>query len=412
MTYYDLSESFYMAIDALRANKLRAVLTLLGVVIGVFSIIGVMTGIGVLQSSIESSFNVLGANSFVVQKYPAVRMGGPESWWKYRNRKNITVEMARRVEQEATYAKYVSISAGRGGGVVKYRSAKTDPNVSIIGATENVLFTRNYDIGEGRMFSRQDVEYSRNVAVIGPQVAKRIMPNVDPIGKTILINNKPFTVIGVTAEKGGLFGGSQDNLVVIPLPQYQRYFGGRRSVTIEVAAMDKESFDRAIDQVIGILRKVRKVPPGEDNDFEIVTNESIIGAVNDMTYYLRVGTAGVAGIALLAAGIGIMNIMLVSVTERIREIGIRKSIGARRNDILVQFLAEAVVICQIGGIIGIILGILGGNVVAIMLSIPVVVPVDWAILGLVVCTVIGVVFGVYPAWKAANLDPVEALRYE
>jgi putative ABC transport system permease protein len=198
----------------------------------------------------------------------------------------------------------------------------------------------------------------------------------------------------------------------MPLSTFGNHYGDARRVSIQAKAPDQAAYDAMTDEIIGLLRVVRRVPPGAENDFEIVSNESLISEVNSLTFLIRAGTGAVSAIALLAAGIGIMNIMLVSVSERTREIGVRKAIGATRRTILTQFLIEAVVICQIGGLIGIAMGLGGGNILALMLDIPPVLPIGWAILGLIVTSIIGVAFGVYPAWKASNLDPIEALRYE
>ncbi|MBR9978901.1 MAG: ABC transporter permease [Bacteroidetes bacterium] len=411
MRTIDIRESIAMATAALKANKLRAFLTLLGVVIGVFSFIGVMTGITVLQDSIESSFNLLGSNTLLVQKYPAISTG-PGSRMKYRNRKDITLEHGLYVRENTRLAQYVNIQSSTWGGTIQYGNRKTNPNVSITGSTPEILYTENRDIGLGRMFNEQDLQYARNVVVLGADVARFLFPNELPLDRSVRVNNKPMRVIGVFEGKGGMFGGNMDNFVVVPLNTFTNHFGKARRVGIQARAEDQTTYDAMTDEIIGLLRVTRRVPPGEENDFEIVSNESLISEVNNLTFLVRVGTGAVSAIALLAAGIGIMNIMLVSVSERTREIGVRKAIGATKRSILTQFLIEAVVICQIGGLLGVLLGLGGGNILALMLEIPPVLPIGWAVLGLVVTSLIGIVFGVYPAWKASNLDPIEALRYE
>lgn len=411
MRTINISESIAMAWGALKANKLRAILTLLGVVIGVFSFIGVMTGISVLQDSIESSFDVLGSNTLHVQKYPPMS-GGPDARMKYRNRKDITIDQGMYVRRNAVLAQYVNIQANSMGGTVSYGNRKTNPNVQVIGATPEMVYTHNREVEDGRMFSEQELEYARNVVVVGADIVRFLFPNEYPIGKRVRVNGIPLTIIGTIAKKGGLFGAGADNFIILPLSSFSNIFGDARWVTLQVKARDKDSYDAMADETIGLMRTVRRVPPGEENDFELMSNESLIGEVNNLTFMIRAGTGAISAIALLAAGIGIMNIMLVSVSERTREIGIRKAIGATRKTILTQFLIEAVVICQIGGVIGIIMGLGGGNILALMLDIPPVLPIGWALLGVVVTTIIGIVFGVYPAWKASNLDPIEALRYE
>ncbi|MBL0175000.1 MAG: ABC transporter permease [Ignavibacteria bacterium] len=411
MNSIDLRETIGMAMTALRANKLRAFLTLLGVAIGVFSFIGVMTAISVLQDTIVSSFNILGSNTMHVQKYPAMQHG-PETRMKYRNRKDVTVEQGMYIREHSRLAQFVCVESSQWGQQVQYRNKKTNPNVNVAGTTPESIYTENRIIAEGRMFNENELNYARNVTVLGPGIVKFLFPSENPIGKTVRMKGAEFTVVGVTEEKGGAFGGNADNFAAIPLTTFMNYFGKTRWVGIQAKAADQSQYEAMTDEVIGLLRAVRKVPPGEDNDFEIVSNETLISEVNNMTFMIRIGTGAVSAIALIAAGIGIMNIMLVSVTERTREIGVRKAIGATKRSILRQFLIEAVVICQFGGLIGIILGLGGGNLVAVLLKIPPVLPIGWAALGLAVTSIIGVVFGVYPAWKAANLDPIEALRYE
>jgi putative ABC transport system permease protein len=411
MKIIDLRETIAMALSALRANKLRAFLTLLGVVIGVFSFIGVMTAISVLQETIEGGFNVLGSNTLLVQKYPPIQTG-PGSRSKYRNRQDIRYEHGLYVREKSKLAQFVNIEMASGGGQVSYGNKKTNPNVSIMGGTPDVLHTRNRDMGYGRLFTEQEMQLVKNVVVLGEDIVKFLFPNEYPLGKIIRVDGKKMMVIGVIAKQGGSLGGNADNFIFMPITTFRNHYGKSRWASIQAKSADQESYDAMTDEIIGLLRTVRGVPPGEENDFEIVSNESLIGKVNELTLYVRIGSGAISAIALLAAGIGIMNIMLVSVTERTREIGIRKALGARKRNILIQFLVEAVVICQVGGLIGIFLGLAGGNIVALLLDIPVVFPYGWALLGLLVTSLIGVIFGVYPAWKASNLDPIDALRYE
>jgi putative ABC transport system permease protein len=258
------------------------------------------------------------------------------------------------------------------------------------------------------------LDYARPVAVLGKNLQEKLFPpNVNPVGQTIRVGGSNYQVIGTFAKKGSTLGGDQDNFVVVPITTFFQDFGKTgRSMHIMVKSVNRDVFDESQEEVRSILRKARKVPPGVDDDFSFFSNDSLITQFNEFTFYLRMGVLLVSSIALLAAGVGIMNIMLVSVTERTREIGIRKAIGASRRDILSQFIIEAIILCQIGGIVGVALGILGGNVVGLLLSVPAVIPWDWAAIGLGVCFLVGLVFGVYPAWKAAMLDPIEALRYE
>jgi putative ABC transport system permease protein len=233
------------------------------------------------------------------------------------------------------------------------------------------------------------------------------------VGEKVKFRGINYTVAGVIEPRGKTMGGDQDHFIAIPITTGLNRFGAHwRSLNILVQAPSGRLFDDTIEQTRGALRAIRKVPPGAEDDFEIVTNDSLVTQFRSITLAVRVGASAVSSIALLAAGIGIMNIMLVSVTERTREIGIRRAVGAKKRNILAQFILEAVVICQVGGILGVVLGILGGNAAAWLLKVPPVMPLDWALIGVVICSVVGVVFGTYPAIKAANLDPIESLRYE
>jgi putative ABC transport system permease protein len=249
--------------------------------------------------------------------------------------------------------------------------------------------------------------------VLGDALARMVFPLGSPVGERLKINGLNYTVIGVLAAKGQSLNGQQDNFAIIPLTTaLNRYGAWRRSMTLLVQAQDRASLEDCMEQVRGILRAVRRVPPGAEDDFEMFSNDSVIAQFDAFTLAVRIGVTVISSIALLAAGIGIMNIMLVSVTERTREIGIRRAIGAKKRNIMMQFIVEAVVLCELGGVIGVLLGILGGNGVAFYFKVPPAIPFDWIALGLAICSVVGIVFGTYPAWKAANLDPIESLRYE
>jgi putative ABC transport system permease protein len=370
-----------------------------------------MTAIGAIQSTVEDVFNSIGTNNFIIQKYPAVRMGH-DSWRKYRNRKDLTAADGERLKELTILPKAVGIELDRGGKIVKYLNESTNPNVRVVGTDLDNLLVNDWAIVKGRGFTKQDIDYVRHSVILGNDVAEKLFPQMDPIGEEVKVDNQNFEVVGVFEAKGSVLGTGQDNFVAIPLSVFQRMYGKDDNGSYNIMAPSPELISRTMDEVIGALRVIRKVPIGEENDFEIITNDQLIEQFNDLTKYFKMGAGVVAFIALLAAGVGIMNIMLVSVTERTREIGIRKAIGARKAVIRSQFVAEAVVLSQLGGIGGILLGVIGGNLVAIALGVSVVVPIDWIIIGLVVTTLVGMIFGVYPAIKASNLDPIEALRYE
>lgn len=406
-----IKESVIMALDSVKTNKLRSSLTLVGIGIGLFSIIIVMTAIGAVQKTVEDAFSSIGTNNFIIQKFPAVRMGHGQ-WRLYRNRKDLTAEQGERLKRLTILPKAIGVELSTGGKTIKYENLSTNPNVRVVGSDMDNLITNDWKIESGRGFTAQDIDHSRFYTIVGRDVVDRLFTNIDPIGQKIKIDGHNFEIIGLFEKKGSVLGSGQDNFVAIPLPAYQRMYGKDENGSFTIMAASPELMERTMDEVIGALRVIRKVPIGADNDFEIITNDQLIDQFNDLTKYFKLGAAVVAFIALLAAGVGIMNIMLVSVTERTREIGIRKAIGARKSIIRSQFVIEAVVLSQIGGIAGIILGVIGGNIVAVAINVSVVVPIDWIIIGLTVTTFVGIVFGVYPAVKASNLDPIEALRYE
>ena len=404
-----LRESFWMAIDSIRKNKLRSSLTLLGISIGVFSVIGVMTAIRTLESSVESGLNVFATNTFVIQKYPGISFGDR----KYRKRKNIDYTQYQKLKSRAKLPILVSVMEGSRVRDVKYRDKNVKDNVEILGGDEGSIRFYNNFISDGRNFINEDIHHLRNVCVLGMDVVDRLFPFEDPLGKNIQINGLDYTVIGLTERQGESFGESRDNFIAIPITTYLKRFSERwTTLSINVESQSELNYEKTKDEVIGLMRSIRKVRPEEDNDFEIVTNTEMIEQFSGFTSGIKLFALCVSVIALIVAGIGIMNIMLVSVTERIKEIGIRKAIGATKNDILTQFLLEAIFLSQFGGIVGIILGVSGGNIVSFLFNIPAVIPLDWALIGLVVCSIIGIGFGIYPAWRAAQLDPIESLRFE
>ena len=400
-----------MTFDAIRANKLRSTLTLLGISVGIFSVISVMTAIKTLESSIESGLNVFGTNTFLITKDPAIQFGGNE---KYRNRKNIDLNQYLQLKERAKLPILVS-----GGDetervrVVTYKDKKTKQAPRVSGGDSGTLRTVNTYIADGRNLTDEDVHLSRSVCIIGADVVDILFPFEDPLGKVIQLQGINFTVVGVTERQGQSFGQSQDNYVFMPVTTFlQRFRGKSYSLGITVESESSELYNETLDEVIGVLRAIRKVPPGEENDFEITTNDELMETFGTFTGSIKIFAFSISVIALIVAGIGIMNIMLVSVTERIKEIGIRKAIGATRSHILFQFLTESVFLCQIGGIIGVIFGVAAGNIISLVAKVPAVIPFDWAIYGVISCSIIGIGFGSYPAWRAANLDPVESMRFE
>ena len=408
----ELTESFRMAMGALTSHKLRSALTLVGVLVGVFSIIVVMTAMRVLQHDVETEMSELGTQTFMINKWPGVYFGGHEGLEKYWRRKNITLAQGYQLEEKATLALNVGLETTFWGGQIETRYKKTSPDVQLFGETPGSFPARNWLPDEGRLLVDVDVDGGREVCVLGHALSKTLFPHSSALGERLKIDGIDYTVVGVLAAKGGSIRGDQDNFAIVPITTGLNRFGRWRSLSILVQARDQASYDDTVEQVRGALRAIRKVPPGKEDDFEIFSNDSMIAQFNSFTLAVRVGVTAVSSIALLAAGIGIMNIMLVSVTERTREIGIRRAVGAKKRNIMTQFITEAIVICEVGGVIGVVLGILGGNATAYFLKLAPVIPVDWVVIGLLICSIVGIVFGTYPAYKAANLDPIESPRYE
>ena len=407
-----LQDLFGLSLRSIGANKLRSGLTILGITIGVFSVVGVMTALSAVRQSIDTGLSVFAANVFEVSKYPALQFDGNRSRW--RQRPNISprqaMEFAERMGEDGIP---VTVYGVDGGERVRFEDRRTSPNNSIFGTNQNFLITNKYEIAYGRNLTPTDLEFNRPVIVLGADIVEELFPDQDPLGKSVVADDNRYTVIGVLERRGTLFGNSMDNIVLIPVTRFVANNWHRwRSMDISVMAPSAGEMGFTQDKAIGIFRQIRGLEPEEENNFEIYSNDSLQAAFAEIARVIGTGGLLISAIALLCAGIGIMNIMLVSVTERTREIGLRKSIGARRRDILRQFLLEAIALSLLGGFAGIILGWVVGNFVAAQMNVPMIVPWLWIGVAIGICTTIGVVFGFFPAFRAARLKPVEALRYE
>ncbi|MGI8890324.1 MAG: ABC transporter permease [Chthoniobacterales bacterium] len=407
-------EILTMALASVGANKLRSALTMLGITIGVFSVISVMTAIGAMQASIENGLTLFGSNIFQFAKYPVTVNAGGRGSEKYENRRDIDYREAQRyAELMEGNAAEVCLKVFDGNKQAVYGGVKTTPSLTIVGTNKSFLAANAYTLAYGRNLNDEDVALSRRVIVIGRSIEERLFPHESPIGRVIKLSGHTYTVAGVLGARGTAFGQNQDDTAILPITRYFEDFGSaNRTVNIATQSLSQLDYSRTFDRGVGAMRIARGLKAEEPNDFEIYTNDSLKSAFTSIAGVIRIGAFVISTIALLAAGIGIMNIMLVSVTERTKEIGVRKSIGARNRDIMRQFLAEAVFISEAGGLLGIVLGVLGGDALALWLKVDLIFPIGWAIAGLVVCSAIGIGFGLYPAYRAASLDPIEALRYE
>jgi len=411
-----LGEILRMAFGSIGVNKLRSILTMAGITIGVFTVVAVMTAVSALRGSIETGLSFLGTNMFQFGKWPTGLSSGGADRHKYEIRRNITLQQAQRYQHLMDGIADViclKVFAQDGDSEAVYENRKTTPGITFGGSNEYFLAANQYDVETGRNFTGGDVDLARPIAIIGTDIVKKLFPAESPLGKQIKVSGHTYTVTGTFKEKGTSFGQSQDNIIMVPITRFLQDFGANKfTVNIATQAPSQTVYNETIDKAITAMRIVRELKPEEENDFELYSNDSLIAAFAKVADAVRAGAFVISAIALVAAGVGIMNIMLVSVTERTKEIGIRKSIGARKVSILTQFLVESVVISVVGGLAGIVLGIVAGNVIAMVLKASIVFPWGWAVAGVVVCSAIGVGFGFYPAWKASSLDPIEALRYE
>lgn len=408
----DPLESVKEAIKSIRANLLRSLLTLLIIAVGITCLVGILTAIDSVLFSMRDNFNRLGANTFVV--VPASEgVRGNRGGRQGKRAEPITYDQALEFKEKFKYSgATVSVEAyAASAATVKFKETKTNPNVVIRGIDESYLYTSAYELAGGRNITSTET----NKIIIGSDINETLFNgNVEKaLGNSISVNSDRYTVVGVLKSKGNSSGSSQDRRVFIPLMTAKSKYGyPKKNYNVSVAMQNAAMVDQATESAIGIMRNIRKLKAGKDNDFEFRKSDSILQQLKEMTSTLRWSTIIIAMLTLLGAAIGLMNIMLVTVTERTKEIGIRKALGATSNNVLLQFIVEAVVICLIGGVIGVVFGILIGFGVTLLVKGSFFIPWAWMFLGLVVCIVVGVLSGLYPALKASKLDPIESLRYE
>ena len=417
MTSSQFRENIRVAFHSIQSQKVRSSLTLLGVVIGVSSVIGVAAIIEGLNRGVIGRVQTLGSKVFILSRLPAGTFGRPRE--DIRLRKHFRFSDARRIEESSPSAEYVSAFAYRAAffgdlNEVRYRNEQVT-NVIVRGVDHNhSAAIPMFDVSEGRTISRYDQDHARAVAVIGQGIAVALFPQVDPIGKTIRLNGLPFDVVGVFFKDEGLFGGpGVDQFVCIPYGTFHKLYPEIEEHFLAVSVRDTADLPKAVDEVISAARRVRKVPPTAENDFDLILPEYLTRLWQQLTGALFILTFSISSIALLVGGIGVMNVMLVSVTQRTHEIGIRKAVGARRQDIRAQFVIEALALTSAGGVLGVLLG---GGLAWLISEIYPILPIFlspfWVVAGLSFAAGVGLFFGYYPASKAAQLDPIVCLRYE
>ena len=408
-----LNESFRLAVLSLRANKLRTLLTLLGVIVGVTSVIAVITIISGLDKTVASAFSSQGSTVFSVSKRPLV-ITSREDFIKFNRRKEVTKEDAEVVQRVCRSCDRLGMAVN-GQGLVKFAENKSE-NVSVRGLTPIMFDIENTTIQAGRRWTDQEAAGGRDVCVIGTDLLENVFNSRSPasvIGEVIRVDGIPYQVIGVADSFGKVLGFSRDNFVFIPFPAGQRMFGSRNSITIHIQVDDSSNFETAKDEVRAIMRNRRgRTFSDEDDGFSVESQDAFISIYKNATSGIYAATIAVAAVSLVVGGIVVMNIMLVSVTERTKEIGIRKAVGARRRDILQQFLIEAITVTAVGGAIGVIVGYGLAYLLSFAMGFPVSIRLQSAVMGVGVSLVVGITSGLYPAMRAAKLDPIEAMRNE
>lgn len=410
----DIAENVREGLRSVKANLLRSILTALIVAIGITSLVGILTAIDGIEYSVSESLSSLGVNTFDI--YSKWNRNSSQEGVKQKVFSNLTLAESQRFLDEYDYPAVISLSARLTNlAEVKYKSEKTSPNVDVRGANEEYIAIKGLNIEQGRNFSKFEIQNGGKVAVLGYKLAETLYgENPNPVGTDVSFRGTQFRVIGLLKEKGDLSENNFDNMLIIPIKVANLLAAGQQlNYRINVGISDMNQMDFALGEATGLMRKIRQDDVGQENSFEIEKSESLAQELESITNGLRFGGFGVGFITLLGASIALMNIMLVSVTERTREIGVRKALGATTLRIRQQFVIEAIVVCVLGGIGGVILGILIGNLISRAMNITAfIVPWLWMFVGMIICIVVGLLSGYYPAHKASKLDPIESLRFE
>lgn len=407
-------ENIKIAFQSIRGNLVRSVLTILIIAIGIAALVGILTAIDSIKNSITAEFTRLGANTFSIQSR-SLRVQIGNKRYRSKNYSYISYFQAREFRERYKFPAIASISVNATGtATVKYESKKSNPNISVRGIDENFLQTAGYEVESGRGLTFQESFEGTNVALVGSALIPKIFPkDVDPLGKSISVGSGRYQIVGVLKKKGSGFGDSGDQIVLLPFTNVRQYFP-RPQMNFRINVMPKSAqyLDGAIGEAEATFRNIRGLNITDDSDFNIEKSDNLVNVLLDNIKYVTLAATIIGFITLMGAAIGLMNILLVTVAERTREIGIHKAMGATSHSIKQQFLIESIVIGQLGGFLGIILGILAGNGVSALIGSSFIVPWEWMLGGVVLCLIVSLASGVLPAIKASKLDPIEALRYE
>ncbi len=407
-------ENIRISLEAIRSHLLRSILTVLIIAFGIMALVGILTAIDSIKYSLNENFAMMGANTFTLRNRELnIHIGGGNQ--RSERFQSITYKQALEFKDTYTFPAYTSVyTFGTGIATLKYESKKTDPNVRIVGSDENYFITSGLEIEKGRNFNQNEVYFGSSVAVIGSEIASRLFEkNENPIDKIISVGPGKYRIIGVLKEKGSSVGFNSDRRCILPLNNVRQYFSRpNMNFSININVDMSEKMEPAIGEATGLFRVIRGDILGEPDTFGVAKSDSIAEMLIGLTGKVRLAATFIGLITLMGAAIGLMNIMLVSVTERTREIGVRKAMGATKRTIRNQFFVEAIVIGQLGGLVGIFLGILIGNIMSLVIGSAFIVPWEWILLGVGLCFSVAVISGIIPAHKAAKLDPIESLRYE